>query len=66
MPADASEVDFEQLLIEHEPDRGNYCRRCGEYFPCGSSWAADKILTLRAARRRREREHANGEAENRG
>jgi hypothetical protein len=42
-------LDVDAVYAEHEvSEHDDTCRACGETYPCGALWAADRISTLRA------------------
>lgn len=40
-------MDVEAVQDAHRRGRNGYCTGCGEDWPCGPSWAAERIKRLR-------------------
>jgi hypothetical protein len=48
----AVRLDVDAVYAEHDvSEKDDTCRACGETYPCGALWAADRISTLRARSR---------------
>jgi hypothetical protein len=55
-------LDAEAIFAAHQPaenedpdDDDEFCRACGEAWPCGAVWAADRVTEIRDRRARREK-----------